>query len=187
METKSNSAEVYLLIASLTLALLFWGKNDKELFKGFNKTVEQQTSEWTEPLTRLDSIVFAVLDPDLDVQELYPNWIKEVRSSDTYHVVTVTVYNPVEEQCDSDPTITADGSKIDLHRLSKGELKWCAVSRDLLKKYPYGTIIELDLGNGPEKYEVHDTMNERFRSYVDILQPVSVTRGKWNKVLTQRI
>lgn len=37
--------------------------------------------------------------------------------------VTVTCYQPVESQCDSDPLITADGSKIDLKKLKNGEIK----------------------------------------------------------------
>ena len=54
--------------------------------------------------------------------------------------VTVTVYNPVMEQCDSTPLITADNSEIDLKKLKQGKLKWVAVSRDLLKsgKSKYG-------------------------------------------------
>ncbi len=44
---------------------------------------------------------------------------------------TVTVYNAVESQCDSNPLETADGSIIDLNNHPKN---WIAVSRDLLKK-----------------------------------------------------
>ena len=83
--------------------------------------------------------------------------------------VTVTCYQPVESQCDSDPLITADGSKIDLHKLKKGEIKWCAISRDLLwlfpKDKPKRVFIE-----GYGIYEVRDVMNKRWKHRLDILK-----------------
>lgn len=87
--------------------------------------------------------------------------------------VTVTVYNPVMEQCDSTPLITADNSEIDLKKLKQGKLKWVAVSRDLLKsgKVKYGGRVKLEC-NDPELsgiYYVHDTMNPRWEKRVDIL------------------
>lgn len=81
--------------------------------------------------------------------------------------VTLTVYNPVASQCDKNPNVTADGTKIDLNKLKRGQLKYCAVSRDLLPFLPYGSMIEIE-GHGV--YVVHDTMNKRFNHYIDILQ-----------------
>ena len=46
--------------------------------------------------------------------------------------VTLTTYNAVASQCDNTPLITADGTKIDMKKLKKGKIKYCAVSRDLL-------------------------------------------------------
>lgn len=83
--------------------------------------------------------------------------------------VTLTSYNPVEAQCDDTPLITADGTKIDLNKLKKGEIRYCAVSRDLLWCLPYGSILEIE-GHG--LYEVRDTMNERFNHCIDILQHI---------------
>ena len=85
-------------------------------------------------------------------------------------IVTLTVYNPVESQCDDTPLITANGTKIDLEKLKKGEIKYCAVSRDLLSEIPYGSIIYIE---GYGEYEVVDTMNKRIKMGVDILQDVS--------------
>ncbi len=88
-----------------------------------------------------------------------PNVTKE-------HTVKVTCYQPVAAQCNSNPTVTADGSKINMNKLKQGEVKWCAVSRDLLKHYPYGSKIYIE-GHG--WYEVHDTCNKRYTNLVDIL------------------
>ena len=84
--------------------------------------------------------------------------------------VTLTTYNPVASQCDSDPLTIADGTKIDLKKLKKGKIKYAAVSRDLLWAIPLGSVIHIE-GHG--YYEVRDTMNKRFNHYVDILQDVS--------------
>jgi len=81
--------------------------------------------------------------------------------------VTLTTYNPVEEQCDADPLITADGTKIDLHKLKKGKIRYCAISRNLLPFIPLGSVIEIE---GYGLYEVRDTMNKRFSHRIDILQ-----------------
>lgn len=83
--------------------------------------------------------------------------------------VTLTTYNPVEAQCDSDPLVTADGTKIDLNKLKKGEIKYCAISRNLLPFIPLGSVIEIE---GYGLYEVRDTMNKRFSHCIDILQHV---------------
>ena len=94
-------------------------------------------------------------------------------------IVTLTVYNPVESQCDDTPLITANGTKIDLEKLKKGEIKYCAVSRDLLSEIPYGSIIYIE-GHG--EYEVVDTMNKRFKNRVDILQDVDESIFKKNNI-----
>ena len=98
--------------------------------------------------------------------------------------VTLTTYNPVKEQCDVDPLITADGTKIDLHKLKKGEIKYCAVSPDLLWALPYGSILEIE-GHG--LYIVKDTMNKRFDHCIDILQHMDEKNFKKTKVKVIKI
>ena len=93
--------------------------------------------------------------------------------------VTLTTYNAVASQCDNTPLITADGTKIDVKKLKKGKIRYCAVSRDLLWCIPLGSVIHIE-GHG--YYEVRDTMNERFNHYIDILQHTSQKNFKKEKI-----
>ena len=86
--------------------------------------------------------------------------------------VTVTVYNPDIKQCNSDYLYTADGSYIDTIKLKNEEIKWIAVSRDLLKYVNFNDTITLHSDknqyvNGT--YIVHDIMNRRWTNRIDIL------------------
>ena len=96
--------------------------------------------------------------------------------------VTLTYYQPVKAQCNSEPLVTADGSKINLRHLKQGRIKWCAISRDLLWLFPKGKpkrIYIEDFGT----YYVKDVMNRRFTHSVDILiHPKDSKRIKLNKV-----
>ena len=62
--------------------------------------------------------------------------LSEAQSKNIITHVTLTYYQPVKEQCNSQPLITADGSKINLHHLKQGKIRWCAISRDLLWLFP---------------------------------------------------
>ena len=102
-------------------------------------------------------------------------------------LVTVTRYNPVIDQCDDDPLITADNSEIDLKKLKANKLRWVAVSRDLLGEFSYGDTIRLTCRNDPSingKYTIHDCMNKRWKNRVDILTHIESDhgRGKWEDV-----
>lgn len=102
--------------------------------------------------------------------------------------VMVTVYNPVVEQCDSTPLITADNSEIDMAKLKQGKLKWVAVSRDLLKngKVRYGDRVKINCKEDPTLsgvYYVHDTMHPRWKKHIDILAHQEVrTTGCYSEV-----
>lgn len=107
-----------------------------------------------------------------------------------YFKVTATVYNPEVGQCDDSPLITADQSRIDLDKLSSGSLKWVALSRDLLQHFNYGDLVMLLCENDPSIngiYEVHDTMNQRYSNYIDILMPSSRRLGKWDDVYIKKV
>ena len=93
--------------------------------------------------------------------------------------VTLTTYNATKAQCDNNPNKTANGTIIDHKKLKQGKLKYCAISRDLLWCIPMGSIIYID-GHG--RYEVVDTMNARFKHYVDILQHHTQKNFKKEKI-----
>lgn len=80
----------------------------------------------------------------------------------------VTVYHPVKAQTDDTPLITSDGSRIDLRKLKRREIRWCAISRDLLWLFPKDRPKRIHI-EGLGVYEVRDTMNKRFDHRVDIL------------------
>lgn len=82
--------------------------------------------------------------------------------------VTLTYYQPVKEQCDSNPLVTADGSKINLHHLRNNRIKWCAVSRDLLYLFPKDKPKRVWI-EGFGIFEVRDLMNKRHHHRIDIL------------------
>lgn len=96
--------------------------------------------------------------------------------------VTLTYYQPVKEQCNSEPLITADGSKINLHHLRQGKIKWCAISRDLLWLFPKNRPKRIYI-DGFGIYQVRDIMNKRWNHRVDILiHPKDSKRIKLEKV-----
>lgn len=96
--------------------------------------------------------------------------------------VTITYYQPVKSQCNSEPLVTADGSKINLRHLKQGRIRWCAISRDLLWLFPKGKPKRIYI-EGFGTYYVKDVMNRRFTHRVDILiHPKDSKRIKLNKV-----
>jgi 3D (Asp-Asp-Asp) domain-containing protein len=102
------------------------------------------------------------------------------------HKVTATYYNPVPEQCEGDPLLTASGRRIDLEKLKREEIKWIAVSRDLLKTYKYGDVVRLTCADDPSidgDYVIADTMHERWENKIDLLWHVDKKgKGKWENV-----
>ncbi|TSC71060.1 MAG: hypothetical protein G01um101449_168 [Parcubacteria group bacterium Gr01-1014_49] len=107
------------------------------------------------------------------------------------HTVTLTAYNAVPEQTDSDPLMTASGA------FSNPEVV-AARSVDLAEDLPFGTIIEIDGPNSSQStcgynvvapaigYRViADAMNSRFSERIDILlstkaEYVTVDKGMKN-------
>ena len=103
------------------------------------------------------------------------------------YVVTATVYHAVPEQCDSDCLVTASGAKISSAE-SAYDHRYIAVSRDLLDVFPYGTMVEVSgCGELSGVYEVQDTMNRRYKGYIDILINPDMQGGKWEGVRVRKI
>lgn len=87
-----------------------------------------------------------------------------------YKKLKATYYNPVQNQCDGNPLITATGYRISLRKLKKGKLKVVALSRDLLKEYPYNSEIYVHYPVHLRGcWKVEDTMNKRFSNRIDFL------------------
>ena len=97
-------------------------------------------------------------------------------------VVDVTMYQPTYYQTDSDPDVTADGTRIRISKAS--EYKFVALSRNLLNRwggpFDYGDFI---LIKGTEHkdgvYQVRDTMNPKWVNVVDILESKNVEPYKF--------
>lgn len=94
-------------------------------------------------------------------------WVSIALKAQVTHV-TLTYYQPVKEQCNAQPLITSDGSKISLNHLKRGSIKWCAISRDLLWMFPKGKPKRVYI-EGFGVYEVRDVMNKRYNHCIDIL------------------
>ena len=108
---------------------------------------------------------------------------EELSHFDKYGIVVdVTMYQPTYYQTDSDPDVTADGTKIRISKAS--EYKFVALSRNLLKRwggpFDYGDFILL---KGTEHkdgvYQVRDTMNPKWVNVVDILESEHVEPYKY--------
>lgn len=110
----------------------------------------------------------------------------ELESEVTY-VVTATVYHAVEGQCDDSPLVTASGAKISSAE-SAYEHRYLAVSRDLLDVFPYGTMVEVSgCGELDGVYTVADTLNKRYKGYIDILINPDMRGGKWEGVRIRKV
>lgn len=102
-----------------------------------------------------------------------------------FYSVSATIYNPKSNQCDASPLITADGSKINVKNANN--LRWIAVSRDLLQDFNYGDTIIITnnkIFNG--MWVIHDCMNKRFKKKIDFLQNRSGFYGAWKNVKFQK-
>jgi 3D (Asp-Asp-Asp) domain-containing protein len=104
----------------------------------------------------------------------------------TPDVVTVTTYTPSVEECDSTPNITASGFKIDT--LNPKRHKVIAVSRDLKRKWKFGTKIRITgIGKYNGTYIVKDVMNKRYKKRIDILVGKQDKQFKFTNIKISKI
>ena len=99
--------------------------------------------------------------------------------------VDVTMYQPVYPQTDKTPDITADGTRIRIHKAS--EYKFVALSRNLLSRwggpFNYGDFIYIKGTKDKDGvYQVRDTMNPKWVNVVDILESTHVSPYKYENV-----
>ena len=125
------------------------------------------------------------VEAEVIVEEVEREVVVE-RESEVY-VVTATVYHAIEGQCDDSPLVTASGAKISSAE-SAYEHRYLAVSRDLLDVFPYGTMVEVSgCGELDGVYTVADTMNKRYKGYIDILINPDMKGGKWEGVRVRKV
>jgi hypothetical protein len=117
-----------------------------------------------------------------------------IQSNTRVTLDALTVYHPTKRQCDKTPLITASNSKINVHDLKNQNLRWMALSRDLLKRWKgefhYGDTVLVTAGDPKIDglWIIKDTMNKRYKKRGDLLFDSQVLRlGKWKNVEISRI
>ena len=110
----------------------------------------------------------------------------KIKQSPFIQLDRATTYYCNVSQCDNDPFTTADGSVIDPIKLKNKEIRWCALSRDLIWDeyrqsihaegfrglFEFGDTIVVKSNSNPQingKWVVHDTMNKRYKNSIDFL------------------
>lgn len=143
MKLKVAGFAILCIIGSLVYTAIFYGEEEENLNDHLISENFEEDS-WYGPEEDLEPLVDSVL---------------------------MTWYNPVESQCDSDPFITADMSEIILDELENRDIRWIAVSRDLLDKYSMGDTVIIESSNPRVNGEwvIHDKMNKRFTNRIDLL------------------
>jgi hypothetical protein len=142
------------------------------------------------------TIIFIIINT-FNVNRFEINYIKYSFPQMTllYNNIWGTIYHAEERECDSSPTITGDGSKIDINNASNQ--RWMAITQDMLNlpkglkmfkdtskvnifkgKITYGDTVWVDSPN-PEIngwWVVHDAKNARVKYSVDFLQTKGDTK-----------
>ena len=110
----------------------------------------------------------------------------KIKQSPFIQLDRATTYYCNVRQCDNDPFTTTDGSVIDPIKLKNKEIRWCALSRDLIWDeyrqtihkhgfrglFEFGDTIVVKSNSNPQingKWVVHDTMNKRYTNSIDFL------------------
>ena len=109
-----------------------------------------------------------------------------VNEIEPLEVVTITTYTPTIEECDSTPLITASGFNINERNPKRHRI--IAVSRDLKRKYKFGTKLRIKgAGKYDGTYVVRDVMNKRYKNRIDILVGKTDKQTKLKKVKVYKI
>jgi len=113
----------------------------------------------------------------------------EISLNELFTLDTLTVYNPLPAQCDSDPLITASNRRINIHQLQEGSIRWMALSRNMLKRWGgnlnFGDTVTLYAKDSAIDgiWVIQDTMHRRFKNRGDLLfHSVHRSSGRWTNV-----
>ena len=99
----------------------------------------------------------------------------------TSDTVTATTYKLTARENGPYGNVLASGFKV--NKKHPGNHKIIAVSRNLLKKYPFHTRILIEgIGSLDGEYVVEDVMNKRWHNKIDILIDWKVKPNKFNKI-----
>ena len=103
-----------------------------------------------------------------------------------FQEIKATMYHPVKEQCDNDPLITADGSRIDPYKVSGWN--WIAVSQHMLTRnggpLNYGdTVYIFGTEHKDGMYVIKDCMNKRKTNQIDFLESLGTPQYRYDNVV----
>jgi 3D (Asp-Asp-Asp) domain-containing protein len=100
--------------------------------------------------------------------------------------VTATTYKATQNETDSTPLVTASGFKINPKRAKQHRI--IAVSRDLKRKYKFGTRVKVSgAGKYSGEYVVRDVMNKRYKKRIDILIGKKDKQTKFKNVKIRKV
>ena len=118
---------------------------------------------------------------------IYPE-VNEENAPDTINLIRGTTYYVDSSQCSGSPYRTADGSWININKLYSNDLKWVALSRDLIQcekrskifkdtshwrgMFKFGDTINIHSELDPQingKWVVHDCMAPKYKLSIDFL------------------
>lgn len=124
-------------------------------------------------MKRLTLIILVLLIPaKISIHYCVEKILKE-KEYDVVFTLRGTTYQPVASQCDSNPLVTANMTKVDLKRLKNGTQKLCAFSYDVKNKYKlrFGDKFDLYTSKGEYlgRYTFCDHMNRRIKNTCDIM------------------
>lgn len=162
-ECMERAKECIVLIPFIILPLLCWGVAKGSEVRNLDQLPDTVAVQQALPI----------------VEEV----IKEEKEEEPiYLYVRGTVYNPTEKQCGSNPSVTADGKKINHEHLNSGKIRWVAVSKDLLQYMNYGDKIYVHHSDKKIAgvWEVHDLCG--IKNTVDFLRPWPDTLGMWRNI-----
>lgn len=107
-------------------------------------------------------------------------------SLDVFKQVSLTTYTTDSNQTDSTPLITASGFKLD--SLNPKKHRVIAISRDLKELFSFGDkVILSNAGKYNGIWFIHDLMNKRWKSKIDILINPDDRQMSLEKVVISKI